>query len=448
VDPETGVIVTLPSHQGPLHSPAGILYVNTADLDANGKLKPGVAVEPVVVRANAGDCIEVKLRNRLPVAMPDLPSSNWMQAVVRRDRNGVNGMTTFQNNLMVPSSHVGLHPALVEFDISRADGNNVGINPVQTAAPGGTVNYTWYAGDLTYKPNTTVGKNKNRRDVTLVATPIEFGGFNLQPSDMIEQGQKGLMGAGNIYPQGSTWTVDAGSTASATVTAPNGTFRDFSTIAQKGAIMYYGDSFPVENLLGEGAFASAEDSQDAGQATINYGAEPLWFRFGLLPNAPAGNAGAGSFGGVPNAGDMYSNSLVGQDPQTAVFTAAAGSPFRVHVLMPFAPGRGGVFDLHGHVWQRDPYVCEGSADLGLVGKCDMGNGHAGAPGTGEVGSTSLGDNPIGFGQGGEPSWGAAQHYEVVIPSAGGSNAIAGDYLFRDHMGLGNHAGLWGVVRVQ
>jgi len=127
---------------------------------------------------------------------------------------------------------------------------------------------------------------------------------------------------------------------------------------------------------------------------------------------------------------------------------AAGDPFRMHVLMPFAPGRGSTYDLHGHVWQRDPYVCPGDSDLGLSGKCNMGNGHAGSAGNGSVGSQNLGDNPIGFHLGGIESWFSGQHYEIVIPSAGGSFRVTGDYLFRDHMGLGNAGGLWGIVRVQ
>ena len=124
-----------------------------------------------------------------------------------------------------------------------------------------------------------------------------------------------------------------------------------------------------------------------------------------------------------------------------------GMPFRQHVLMPTGAGRGSAFDLHGHVWQRMPYICPGSTDLGLPGKCDMGNGHAGQAGTGEVGSKNLGHNPVGFGQGGIDAWFPGAHYEVVIPSAGGTNAVPGDYLFRDHMGLGNAQGLWGILRV-
>jgi len=124
----------------------------------------------------------------------------------------------------------------------------------------------------------------------------------------------------------------------------------------------------------------------------------------------------------------------------------------MHVLMPFSPGRGSTYDLHGHVWQRDPYVCPGDSDLGLAGKCDMTDGADGLldglPGIGSVGSQALGDNPIGFHLGAIESWFSGQHYEIVIPSAGGTNAVTGDYLFRDHMGLGNAGGLWGIVRVE
>ena len=95
-----------------------------------------------------------------------------------------------------------------------------------------------------------------------------------------------------------------------------------------------------------------------------------------------------------------------------------------------------------------PYVCPASNDLGIPGKCDPGNGHAGLAGTGEVGSKNLGDNRQSFGLGGIDAWFPGAHYEVVIPSAGGTNGVPGDYLFRDHMGLGNTQGLWGIIRVE
>ncbi|HMB73908.1 MAG TPA: hypothetical protein VKQ06_10075, partial [Gammaproteobacteria bacterium] len=139
----------------------------------------------------------------------------------------------------------------------------------------------------------------------------------------------------------------------------------------------------------------------------------------------------------------YSNDLTGMDPETAVFDVDAGTEFRMHVLMPFAPGRGSTFDLHGHVFQRDPYICD-ETTYGLPGYCDPGNG---LPGSGSVGSQNLGFNPVGFHLGGIESWFAAEHYEIFIPSAGGAFEVDGDYLFRDHMGLGNTGGLWGILRV-
>lgn len=532
-----------PSHRGPLHDPAGILYVNTADLVADNDapypgagdprcwtapttgnkwkytpwlptcpvhLKPEVPVEPIVIRAAAGDCVNVTLRNKTleqavtndakkypiyndlgkPVfqnpydkskglwadtngdgkgdqamipdnvkfdSMPDLAVPNPLPAIVRLNRDDPQGMTSVQSNLLTPSAVVGLHPALVEYDVTRSDGTEVGQNNglrSQTAGPGEQVTYQWYAGHINAKLASTTSTSKS---YTLEATPIEFGGFNIMPADKIEQPQHGLVGAGAVYPQGATWSVDAGTHTSATVTEPAlgglgpWVFRDFSVIGQKGVAMYYSDSFPVHNLEGaEGSFGVTEDSQDMGGMTINYGTEPLWFRFGVNPNVH----------GVLNnvaAGDAYSNDLVGGDPQTAVFTAKAGQSIHMHVLMPTGSGRGSTFDLHGHAWQRDPYVCA-SADLGLQGKCNMGNGVAGMNGTGEVGSTRIAgtgqpgqwryENPLGMGIGGIESWYPGEHYEVVAPSAGGGWKIAGDYLFRDHMGKGNASGLWGILRVE
>ncbi len=60
-----------------------------------GKLKAGVPVEPLVLRANAGDCISITLENRLPSVMPDLPSTAVMQNVVKRDRFDSEGSTAF-----------------------------------------------------------------------------------------------------------------------------------------------------------------------------------------------------------------------------------------------------------------------------------------------------------------------------------------------------------------
>src|SRR6185295_7955525 len=204
---------------GKLHDPTAILYVRTNDIDAaTGKLKAGVPVEPLVLRANAGDCIEMTLFNNLPANLQDVPGWNTLPMIV----------DGFNANQVKPSNQVGLHPQLVAYDVLSSDGANVGFNvqnnvdPItglpqkQTAAPGQVVKYKWYAGDV--RTNGT----------TRVATPIEFGATNLISSDPIKHSNKGAIASLIIEPQGATWIEDATSRAQATVTKTDGSsFREF-----------------------------------------------------------------------------------------------------------------------------------------------------------------------------------------------------------------------------
>jgi hypothetical protein len=497
---------------GPLHDPTAILYVRTADLGPDGKLLPGKPVEPLVLRANAGECVEVVLRNALldqattlaldgtpvPVVdasgnpvfenlgqalaadlnrdgvvntltesvlaanvqfdlMPDLAGFYQVMPVVPRDKNGAQGVTWFGNNLVRPSASVGLHPQLVAYDVTRDDGMVVGTNPPgnEVVAPGKNKTYRWYVGDIM---PVRAGNRFN-----LVATPIEFGGANLMAADVIKQGQKGMVGALSIGPASAT--IDESDTtwdhqqanqsatretrASATL---NNTIRDFTLVFQKGLNLRYSDGTAVENIASEGAGAP-EDPQDSGQMALNYGTEPMWFRFGLQPDAPFGNT-PGGFGAVPNPEDAYSNALVGGDPATPVFGAAAGAPVRMHVLVPSGVERGSVFTLQGHLWQRAPYVCPGQNDgvAGLDGKCnwtDFGSANF------EPGSRAIGVNPIGMYLGAQDSLLPAAHFDIVLPGAGsptggagGVGEVAGDYLFRDQGAFGNLQGLWGILRVE
>jgi hypothetical protein len=227
-------------------------------------------------------------------------------------------------------------------------------------------------------------------------------------------------------------------------------YRSFAVVMQKGQSHRYGDGTAIENLEG-GAAGIAEDSQDSGQFAINYATEPLWFRFGFPPNLPFGAPNDNGMGSIPNAHEAYSNGLpqIGVDggpsigdPVTPVFTAKAGQEARMRVLMPTGIGRGTTFNVHGHVWQRDPYLCpddgDGGKDAGISGKCT----------TDEVGSQVIGDNPIGISLGGQESVNANTHFEMRLPSAGGTDKVAGDYLYRDQASFGNMEGLWGILRVE
>ncbi len=274
---------------------------------------------------------------------------------------------------------------------------------------------------------------------------MEFGGFGLTPADKVKQGQKSLVGGMVVVPTGATIAEDANQHAQATdheAAAPS--FRDFMLVMTKNLNHYYGgDGQPVEHMNGE-AVGIPEDSA----GVERHGAE-LRHRTAVVPlrhrsrrrRSAAPAAGAGCYGGVPNANEAYSNAARRRvDPATPVFIRRSparrcGSTRRYRTARRAAA----TLAFHGHVWQRDPYVCPGESERhGLTGVCEMTT----------VGSLAIGDNPIGFAQGAQESNTPMSHFTYRLPEGGRRRtASTGDYLFRDSGSFGNASGLWGILRV-
>jgi len=373
---------------GALNDPTAIMYFRSDDIDQYGKVKAGVPIEPLVVRARAGECINFALTNGLPKTLADLDGFNTMYNLIFH----------FNANQVKPSNQVGLHPQLVAYNVVNSDGKNVGFNPNQTVGPGGIARYRWYAGDIVI--------NGNKR----IATPIEFGATNLISSDPIKHSNKGAIGSLIIEPQGSTWIEDAGSRAQATVTKPDGTsFREFVLQFQSDINLRYADGTAVPLVAGE------EDAEDSGHKAFNYRTEPLWKRMGFAPDTPLEQTRDFDFTNV------LTNAQVGGDPQTPVFTATAGQNVRFRVLKANGHSRSAVFNLHGHFWQEEPY---------------------------ENNSKVIGNNPLSEFKGSQYGIGPSAHHEVIpVNGAGGARRVAGDYLYRDQMSFKFDGGLWGIFRV-
>ncbi|HEV2854370.1 MAG TPA: copper oxidase [Thermoanaerobaculia bacterium] len=397
---------------GPLWDSTSILYVRTADLDTTGKLKLSLAnrPEPLILRALAGDCIRLTLRNKLPATLNDLDGYNTLPMIVEN----------FNANDIRPSSYVGLHPQLLHYDVSRYDGANIGKNAIQTVAPGQFATYEWYAGDITINPDTTV-----------TATPVEFGATNLISSDRIEHASKGGIGALIIEPKdGFINEYNPSRRAEATINGGSeGGFREFVLIYQNDVNMRTdqslgrvcfpndpipgaGQGWPVENLGCE------EDSEDSGQKAINYTTEPLWKRMQHPPGTPFTDTDD-----FADWFDVLSNvKVAGANPQTPTFQAAPGTNVRFRLLMPGGHSRNIVFSLAGHQWDREPYINN---------------------------STQLGRNTFSFWEGAHMGHGPTNHFDVLLRNgAGGKFIITGDYLARDGVSIGLDNGLWSLFRVQ
>ncbi|UCF90184.1 MAG: hypothetical protein JSW39_18030 [Desulfobacterales bacterium] len=397
--------------QGPLHDPSAIMYVHTADLRPNGRIFGNVPKEPLILRAAAGDCIEVTLRNALPQTLVDPDHWRMLPMIVEG----------FNANDIHPSTRVGLHPQLVSYDNVRHNGVDVGFNFLNTAifpdertlttvAPGESMTYYWYAG--------IISENAQNQ---LVATPVEFGATNLMPADQIDHANKGAVGALIIEPQGSTWITDADnpnrgpgrrpSRAAATVTrADQSTYREFVIVMQDDISMFDANGTPVRNL------AAGDDPHDTAEKAWNYRTEPLWFRQGVVPETPLGVTRTLDFT------DVLANSKVGGDPQTPVFRAKKGEEVIFRVVHPGGRWRMPVFALHGHNWQREPYVNN---------------------------STAIGDNPLSWNTGVQEGMHPSDHRNMLLRhGAGGSRSVNADYLMRNQASFLFDGGQWGIFRVR
>lgn len=388
----------------PLEDPLGLVYVA---VPKGKKYKPTTTVEPLVLRANAGDWIHVTLVNDF---VGNEPVFKTFEAA---SRFGLTYASPYNYIQIASSPNVGLHAQLVSYDVRSSDGATIGNNPVQTAAPGKRVDYWWYAGII------EGGKQ----------TPVEFGSINLLPSDPLMQVYRGLFGSLIVEPAGSRWMPDPHSSSSATVWAGDKVFREF-------VVTYQNDA----NMLTNGASWWATGSPLAG---FNYRSEPPWLRFGkMLDNAlgpkkkPADwtsltQTDVNNIAALPmtlvNGTGTTANALVRAEPETPIFRAPARMPARFRLVMPGGDGDNQItWELTGHLWQEEPY---------------MNN------------STKIGYNPKSVTNGSLTGYGVTSAFEVVLDDtpgttpSGGRFGVPGDYMYRAWTANMFQGGAWGVFRV-
>jgi hypothetical protein len=381
--------------------------------DDSSSIAPGS--EPMILHANAGDCIQVTLTNKFDTTSTTFTSQNLtfpsisvFNQVLGDGNGGNNVQPIYAAN---PSQQAGLNPALLSYDVATSSGTNIGQNTtVATASPsGGTKTYYWYAGHIA--PNGT-------------GTPIEFGAVNLTPADPVQQDTYGLVAGLIVEPKGTVFCADT------TTSNAMGTVYVGSGCTSKGAARFR--EFVLVTQDNVGNLPQLQNKKNNTQVSLNYRTEPMWSRFSNATDAQL------------NAEDLspaYSNSLLNCtaavstppnpacvvqcttgpcDPQTPVFTVPAGMQTRLHMLHPGGSSDQQVFTINGHIWQDEPYT---------------------------HGSTQIGTNPDSPWIGSRDLYGTNSAYTLVLPSAGGANKVPGDYLYRTHPANYLTQGLWGIIRV-
>jgi hypothetical protein len=283
------------------HDPHGLFYVLAEDEAAinAGTKKP----EPLVIRANAGDCVKVTLTNKLPAGgLPDHTGDVPLPA----------------DSPFPKSARVSMHPNLTRFDVTRSDGATVGYNYDQTVAPGANRTYTWYL------------------DPEVAGATINL----VDLADRRGHRHHGLWGGLMVEPKGSVWLDPKTGAPLKSGTEAVIKWTEGGVVKrQREFVVEFQDGLNLRDASGAAIppASPVDDPYDSGNRGINYRTERFAPRLAANPERA-----------------WVMSSAVHGDPATPVFRAYKGDPVRFRVLMGGDRGRTHSWLLHGHGWANQP----------------------------------------------------------------------------------------------
>ncbi|MBI3979136.1 MAG: chitobiase/beta-hexosaminidase C-terminal domain-containing protein [Chloroflexi bacterium] len=384
------------------NDPYALMYALVEDGEAPQQAAARAAAdpnpEPLVIRANEGDCIEVTLTNLIDPG-GRFATEHGLFGAHDTDSRGGDPPLVVEPLTGVPAGlRVSLHPALLLYDVRGSDGATVGYNRDQTVGPGESTLYRWYADDV---------------------APGELGAINLTDyGDVRGHRHHGLFAALNVEPKNATYhhpltgkPIRSGVQADIRVPGQPD-YREFTLFFQDGLNLRDRDGYPLVDAFDhpptpEEPIAGMPDAEDRGEKGFNYRNASFAGRLGRQ----SGDA----LDGIENGADLayVFSSYVHSEPYTPIFRAYSGDPVRLRVLQGGDKPRQHTFQVSGHAWPRQPFD--------------------------EPGETELIGTSGGF------SVGRALNIHF---DAGGSTGSYGDYKY--NCGVFFHhqsGGLWGIMRV-
>jgi hypothetical protein len=378
-----------------INDPTGLMFALDADVAA---IQAGtMAAEPLVIRGLPGECLNVRLRNRLPRNVPDRP-----------DDARFPGITSLNADTLRASSRASLHPQLVDFNVRNSDGTAVGFNPDQTVFRNQSRTYRWFVPSNLQAPRDPGSAP--------IGGPESLGAANLRDfGDVMKHGAQGLIAGLVLEPAGYDAAQLPSRGTKGLIKAQAGSGRtDFREL-----VLFYQDGLNLRNGLRSGnpciidnrVFAEnplgpcrQADPEDQGNRAWNYRTEPFWSRIAACGNDPA------CWLNDKQQYDVFQGYL--GTPETPNLSAPAGQSVRIRILQPDGRARQHSFTVSGHTWRNEPSFPR-SMTLGAVG-----------------------------------GLGVMIHKDLVLHyGAGSKDGNDGDYLMRDMGGTQLEGGMWGVVSV-
>jgi hypothetical protein len=380
------------------HDPYGLVYVaaRPGETIADAVKRVREAPEPMAIRANEGDCIEVTLHNRI--------DPNGAFATKHAPLGAADGdpRLPLEPPTGTPAGlRVSLHPQLLKYDVRGSDGATVGFNRDQSVAPDGKILYRWFADDV---------------------SPGELGAINLTDyGDVRGHRHHGLFASLTIEPKGASYHdpitgAPITSGAAADIRIPGQPdFREFTTFFEDGLNLRdkQGAIIPdgFAHAPAPGAVPEVLDSEDQGEKGFNYASEPFRNRLGVVPMA----ADASSPLDGSALASVFSSRVHG-DPATPILRTYAGDPVRLRVVQGADKPRQNTIAVDGHSWLQEPTDPESDV-IGARGGVTVNralNLELGAAGSGNPGDY-LYSNPVAFHHLSGGMWGILRAYSPVTP---------------------------------
>jgi FtsP/CotA-like multicopper oxidase with cupredoxin domain len=284
----------------------GVIYALTSDVAA---IRAGAKrVEPLVIRANQGDCVRITLRDQLPAGS------------------------------LYGGTRAGFDLGKLPYNPQTSAGTAVGLNPDTTVASGQSIAYEFAADKLL---GTAIFQNLGS------VASIRHGAYGLL---VVEPAGSSWFASADNRPLGSTFT-----SAQAIIRSAGGNFREFAltmgTTDQQYArsIVQYQDVVAGTGV--NSVFTGNDPVATRAFNNISYGSAPLTTRLGLTSSPPNPSA---------NYGGAFSSIRHG-DPATPVFVAKSGDPvvFRIGIG---ASDQFSTFSVGGHSFPQEPYLWNGTTD--------------------------------------------------------------------------------------
>lgn len=277
--------------------------------------------KPLILRANAGDWIEVTLHNLFDPGNP-IPYFDYPRVPLDCKHK--------------PSMRVSLNPQFLDYDPVCDSGINIGYNNrEQTVGPGESKKYLWYADQ-------------------------EYGACILQSfGDMRNHRYHGLFGTLLIEPAQALWYRENSLSKAlyeeqAVITAPGKeTFRECVVVIQNGIRLLDKNGELIQTAAGEDG--EPVDAEDTGEKGYNYRSE----RF------------ANRLKRDSRISQIFSSRIHG-DPSTPIFRAYTGERVIFRTVMPADKPRNVSFCIHGHLWKQQPED-PSSLIIPLQGAVSIGN---------------------------------------------------------------------------